>query len=335
MTAPLAYLNGRFVPFTEAGLPLHDAGFVSGATIVDNARTFRHRLFRWTDHLARFRRDCAACYVPLEASDEQLTTTAEELVAHNAKLLPPGGELQLVTFATPGALGFYQGEARIGPPTLGMTTYPLPFARYSRFFTQGVTLAVAGVQHQGLYDLLPARVKHRSRLHWHIAAHALKDPASESYWQLDPPPTDPAVVPVVFNGDGGAADTAIGSILVVLGQTVVRQAWVQDSISARVVGELCAAIGLSFADDKTVEMGLFARPALPEELAAKFPQPTELLLVGTGFCVAGVRRFGFRDRCRDYPWPGPVYTKLLAAWSDRVGVDIAQQFGGEFVTSGV
>ena len=78
MTASLAYLNGRFLPFREAALPLHDAGFVSGATVVDNARTFRHKLFRWADHLARFRRDCEACYVPLEATDEQLTTMGEE-----------------------------------------------------------------------------------------------------------------------------------------------------------------------------------------------------------------------------------------------------------------
>src|SRR5574338_1188669 len=102
MGSPLIYLNGRFLPFSEAALPLHDAGFVSGATVVDNARTFRHKLFRWPDHLARFRRDCAACYVPLEAPDDYLTVTAEELVSHNAKLLPAGGELQLVTFATTG-----------------------------------------------------------------------------------------------------------------------------------------------------------------------------------------------------------------------------------------
>src|ERR1700734_2262979 len=111
MPTPLVYLNGRFVPFSEAALPLHDAGFVSGATVVDNARTFRHKLFRWPDHLGRFRKDCETCQILLEASDEQLTNVAAELVERNAKLLPPGGELQLVTFATPGPLGFYLGES--------------------------------------------------------------------------------------------------------------------------------------------------------------------------------------------------------------------------------
>src|SRR3954469_10042999 len=177
MNSPLAYLHGKFVPFTDAALPLHDAGFVSGATVVDNARTFRHRLFRWPDHLARFRRDCAACYVPLDATDEHLTATAEELVAHNAKLLPPGGELQLVTFATPGPLGVYLGESANGPPTLGMVTYPLPFARYRPFFTEGVTLAALAAG--GDPDpVLPPTVKHRSRMFWHVADHTARARAS-------------------------------------------------------------------------------------------------------------------------------------------------------------
>src|SRR5262245_40000824 len=175
MQTPLAYLNGRFVPFGEAALPLHDAGFVSGATIVDNARTFRHKLFRRPEHLARFRHDCDECHIPLEATDSQLAATAEELVSHNAKLLPVGSELQLVTFATPGPLGFYLGEAANGPPTLGMATYPLPFARYRPFFTEGATLAAVGRHAVRDCNILPPTVKHRSRMVCHIDDHKAPD----------------------------------------------------------------------------------------------------------------------------------------------------------------
>ena len=317
MNAPLAYLNGRFLPFGEATLPLHDAGFVSGATVVDNARTFRHALFRWPDHLARFRRDCAACYVPLEQSDEQLTSTAGELVAHNAELLPPGGELQLVTFATPGPLGFYLGEAANGPPALGMVTYPLPFARYRRFFTEGVALAVAGVQSAHAADLLTPRVKHRSRLFWHVAERTLRDPASRFH--------APDAVPVVLNHDG-VADTAIGCVLAVAGDTVLRPVpgSVQDSISAKVIAELCAATGLTCRDESLDFRSLCRAVENGEERTAA--RVSELLLAGTGFCVAGVKRFACGQQSRDYARPGPVIGKLLAAWSDLVGVNIAKQF---------
>lgn len=320
MNAPLAYLNGRFLPFAEAALPLHDAGFVSGATVVDNARTFRHKLFRWRDHLARFRRDCAACYVPLEATDEQLTATAEELTAHNAKLLPPGGELQLVTFATPGPLGFYLGDASERTSVLGMVTYPLPFARYRRFFTEGVTLAFAGRQSFAANDALPPTVKHRSRLHWHIAERRIRDPMHPFF--------NPKGVAVLHDGCG-AIDTAIGGVLAATEADVFhapRHA-VQESISVKVVGELCAALGLKFAT-APFNMDQLCRWQAPEDVGTPLAAVSEMMLAGTGFCVAGVREYAFyvRPESRQFAWPGPVFTKLLAAWSALVGVDIARQF---------
>jgi branched-chain amino acid aminotransferase len=290
MTSPLAHLNGTSVPFSEASLPLHDAGFASGATVVDNARTFRRRLFRWPDHLARFRRDCATCYVPLTHTDGQLTAAAEEVVEHNAKLLPPGGELQLVTFATPGALGFYTGEPD-GPPTLGMVTYPLPFARYRRFFTDGVRLAVAGALPP---SLVPPTAKHRSRMAWHVAAHRVP----------------PGTTAVLTDGAGNVTETAVANVLAVFDGVVTSppRDTILDGISLRVTHELCAAAGLRWEE----------RPIPVGEVASA----SEAMLTGTGFCVAGVRGFdGVELR-----WPGPVFTKLLAAWSDLVGVDVAAQF---------
>jgi branched-subunit amino acid aminotransferase/4-amino-4-deoxychorismate lyase len=304
MNTPLAYLNGKLLPFAEAALPLHDAGFVSGATVIDNARTFRHKLFRWPDHLARFRRDCTACYVPLEATDAQLTAAAEELVAHNAKLLPPGGELQLVTFATPGPLGFYLGDAPSGPPTLGMATYPLPFARYRPFFTEGVTLALAGMN-STLSTVLPPTVKHRSRMMWHVADHKAREKAR-----------NPAALGITLTGPGGGfTETSVGHVLAVLDSVVTTppRDMVLDGISLRVTEELCKSLGVPFAE---------ARLPLAQPLAGR-----EVMLTGTGFCVAGVREmFLWNPEPVRFDWPGPVFRKLLAVWSDLVGLDVEKQF---------
>jgi branched-chain amino acid aminotransferase len=316
--SPLAYLNGRFLNFTEAALPLHDAGFVSGATIVDNSRTFRHKLFRWADHLARFRRDCERCYVSLETSDEQLTAIAAELVDRNAKLLPSGGELQLITFATPGPLGFYLGDAPSGPPTLGMATYPLPFSRYRRLFTEGARLAVAGVQFSDPNDLLPPRVKHRSRLSWHMAERIVNDPTSAFH--------NPGAIPLVLN-QHGIGDTGIGCVLAVVDETVLRpiSGTVLDSISAKVVSELCGDLGIR-CEDLPLDLRYFCGRPEPVDEKIVLPRVSELLLAGTGFCLAGVRRISHGQQGRDYDWPGRVYQRLMAAWSERVNVDIVGQF---------
>lgn len=306
MTAPLAYLNGRFVPFAGAGLGLHDAGFVSGATVVDNARTFRHKLFRWPDHLARFRRDCAACYVPLDATDEELTATAEELVAHNAKLLPPDGELQLVTFATPGPLGFYLSESSNGPPTLGLATYPLPFARYRHFFTEGVTLAVVGSAGPRWDSILPPAVKHRSRMMWHIADHKAREKTGS-----------PAAL-ALLSEEGQLTETSVANFLVVVDGVLVspRSGTVLDGISLRVTRELAHDAGVT-----SIEAPVNAFDVR---------NASEAMLTGTGFCLAGVRALfeGGAPAPHRFAWPGPAFTKLLAAWGDLVGLDIAKQFTG-------
>src|SRR6266542_2158436 len=79
MSEPLAYLDGRFQPQSQARLPLHDAGFVLGATITDLCRTVRHRLYRWPDHLARFRRSCRSAHIPLPLPAGELTRVAHAL----------------------------------------------------------------------------------------------------------------------------------------------------------------------------------------------------------------------------------------------------------------
>src|SRR6185437_9582335 len=108
-----------------------------------------------------------------------------------------------------------------------------------------------------------------------------------------------------LNGNG---DTAIGSILSVADDGVIaaEEGTVLESISVRVVAELCAAIGIPFR----------RRPL--DSIAENEDAIKEVLLAGTGFCLAGVREFALREESRRYAWPGPIYQKLLAAWSELV-----------------
>ena len=288
MSAPLAFLNGRFLPASDATLSLADGGFVSGATIVDNARTYCGTLFRWSDHLARFRRDCQRSYVPLMANDEERTRIALELIERNRPTAAMH-DLHVVTVATPGQPG--------GPPTLAMTTYPIRVERYRPFFTEGVTLAVAGTQESGAVDLLPPSVKHRSRLHWHIAECTV----AASY---------PGAVPVVLNH--GVGDTAIGAIAAVhVDGTLLRPPpeLVQESISLKVLTEL-------------------AGRSRVEPYSWFSEEVSELLIAGTGFGIAAVKTVHHGDRSRIFDWPGPVYQRLAKTWSDLVGLDIVAQFTG-------
>lgn len=300
MSVPVAYLSGRLVPANEAALPIHDAGIVSGATVTDFCRTFRHRLFRWPDHLARFRHDCATCFIPLTPSDEELTAVAGHLIEHNAPLLPPGAEYALVTFATPGPIGTYVGNpGQDGPPTLVMHTFPLSFARYRRFFTEGVSLAIVGRHAVAEDDLAPTQVKHRSRLHWWRADHLLRQ-------RQDVPP---GCLALLTDATGHLTETAIGHLLIVRDGVVHTPpvGSVLDGISRRVVRELCEEASIPFAE----------RPVTLADVA----NATEAMLCGTAFCLAGVRWI----EGHTLAWPGPITSQLLAAWGKMVGVNITAQ----------
>jgi branched-subunit amino acid aminotransferase/4-amino-4-deoxychorismate lyase len=301
MTEPLAFFQGRFVPQGQAVLPLNDAGFVLGATVTDLCRTFRQRPYRLADHLARFRASCTAACIPQPLPDPELARVAEELLAHNARLIGPEGEVAVVFLATPGPIGYYLGDPGgpgDGPPTLIVHTFPLPFARYRSLFEHGAVLVAPATRHVPASSVDP-RIKQRSRLHWWLADRQVRQ-------------QQPGASALLLDVEGFLTETAAANFLIVQNGSVISppRESVLGGISLQVVRELCGQLGIPFAE----------RPLT----LADAQQAEEALLSCTSFCLAGVRSL----QGQEYAWPGPVFRRLLRAWSDSVEVDIEQQILG-------
>jgi branched-chain amino acid aminotransferase len=301
MSEPLAYFNGQFLQQSDALLPLHDAGFVFGATVTDLCRTFRHQLYRWPDHLARFRQSCKAVQIEVSLSDGELTRVADQLANHNTSLLAVEQDLALVLFATPGPVGYYAGlPGGIGdaPPTFGMHTFPLPFVRYRRLFQEGAHLVTPSTRHVPA-ECVDRRIKHRSRLHWWLAEREVAR-------------QEAGAIALLLDADGHVTETAGANFLIVRSGTVLSPPAdaILGGISLQVVRELCAELGISMEEQ---------RLTLADCLAAD-----EAFLTCTSFCMAGVSRFNGTPLL----WPGPVFQRLLARWSASVGVDIRGQIVG-------
>ena len=299
MSEPWVYLNGEWLPQSRAAIPLHDAGFVMGVTVTDLIRTFNRKLYRWPDHLARFRESCELACLHVKATDAELTERAKELAERNSALLGDGGELCLTIFATPGPIGYLRGDSPsgfVGPMTLGMQTFPLPFSRYSEMVGQGAVLAVPR-RVQVPEDCVPPGIKQRSRMHWWLAdIEAAKKHAHAKA--------------LLLNERGHVTETAIANFLIVRGDTVTspRRATILPGVSLKIVEELCGRAGLNFKErDLTLD----------ECLAAD-----EAMLSGTAFSLAGVREL----ESRAYPFPGPKLRVLLNLWSRQVGVDVHASF---------
>jgi branched-chain amino acid aminotransferase len=298
MSVPLVYLNGRFLPQSAACLPLNDAGFVMGATVTDLGRTFRFRLFRWADHLRRFRHSCDSAHVPQPLTDEELTSIAERLVEHNKAFLAPDADLALVVFATPGVVGYYldePGGAGDAGPTLGMHTFPLPLGRYRRLFEEGATLAVPNVRQVPLACVDP-RIKQRSRLHWWLAECEVRARM-------------PAAMALLLDQDGHVTETAAANFLIAKDGVVVSPpaAAILGGVSLQVTRELCRQLDVAFAERPLTVADCFAAD--------------EAMLTSTPYGLAPVRQL--EDHI--FAAPGPVTARLMCAWNDVAGLDIGGQ----------
>ena len=298
MAEPVAYLNERFVPQSEARLTLHDAGFVLGATVTDLCRTFRLRPFRLKDHIARFRASCTAARVPQPRSDAELVELAEELIARNSALVAAGGDLALVMFATPGPLGYYLGEtggAGDGSPTFGMHTFTLPFGRYRHLFTEGARLVIPRTRQVAAVAVDP-RIKQRSRLHWWLADREVQE-------------AEPGAAGLLLDLNGHVTETAAANLLVVRDGIVLTppRSSVLEGISLRVTEEICRQENIGFEEHALTP--------------ADCTSAREAMLCSTPYCLAGVRTIDGTP----LPWPGPVYERLLTAWNGRVGLDVRRQ----------
>ena len=276
----LAYFNGRFLPQEEAHISLHDAGFVFGATVTDLCRTFRHRLFRLQDHVARFRQSCQLAHVPQPIPNEQVARLAEELTARNTESLSNDLDLTLVMFATPGLVGYYasnQSSQVDESPTFGMHMFPLPVRRYAPLFRNGAHLFVPTIRQTAASTLDP-QIKHRSRLHWWIAGQEAQQ-AEPGAWAL------------LLDTNGFITETAAANFLLVKDGTVLSppRESILGGISLLTTEEICQELRIPFQ-----ERQLTVKDCLESD---------EALLTGTSFCLAGVSQLNGQS----IPWPGKVF----------------------------
>jgi branched-subunit amino acid aminotransferase/4-amino-4-deoxychorismate lyase len=139
---------------------------------------------------------------------------------------------------------------------------------------------------------------------WHIADHKAREQTGS-----------PHALAISLE-NAAVTETSIANFLVVVNGVVVSPPshQVLAGISRRVTMELCRSLGIEFME-------------MPVKIAG-LSGVSEAMLTGTGFCLAGVREL-HHGRGSDpirFEWPGPVFRRLLAAWSDLVGVDIEKSF---------
>ncbi len=301
---PVVYLRGQFMPASEAKVSIYDFGIVLGATVTDLIRTFKHRPYRLEDHVRRFYDSCKYARIMPPITPAETARVTEELIARNAAFLAPEEDLVVVYFITPGENLVYAGSAAASPltqPTFCIHSFPLPVQLFRRLFTDGAHLVTPSTRHVPPQCVDP-KIKNRSRLHFWLA---------EQEAQL----VDPSAMPLLLDLGGNLTETGGGNVLVVRDGTVLSPSPrnILLGISRKVVTELCRKLAIPFA-----ERDLQVHDAITAD---------EVLISTTPYCLAPVVKFN-GVTVGDGKVGGPVFERLLAAWSEEVGLDIRAQFLG-------
>jgi branched-chain amino acid aminotransferase len=294
----IAWLDGSMIPRGALSIPVGDAGFVLGATVTEQLRTFAGRLFLPDRHAARFRESLRIAGVAAEPLVDAAFTAAVEVAAHNHAIGPAGSDLGVVIFATPGDLPA-QHEGRRSPPRVAVHTFPLAFTLWARAYDEGVSLRSVPVT-QVPATSWPLALKCRSRMHYHLA-----DQVAAA--------AEPGARAILCHPDGRVSETSTANIAIVRRGEILTPP-PADSLAGISLGHvrgLALAHGIAWKE----------RSLLLTDLTAA----DEILLTSTPNCLLPATRFDGHPVGNGRP--GDVYRRLLAAWSEGVGVDIVGQAG--------
>jgi branched-chain amino acid aminotransferase len=298
----VAWLDGRLLPRAAFAVPAGDAGFVLGATVTEQLRSFRGRLFLPQPHAERLANSLALVGLSPTAPIDIVMAAADRVASHNHALLAaassgePPPDLGLVIFVTAGDVAAQHG-GRSGPPRVGIHTFPLAFGLWSRAYDEGIALRSVAVT-QVPETCWPLAAKVRSRLHYFLA-------------DREAVAVEPGARAILAHADGRISETSTANVAAVHA----------GRITTPPATDALPGVSLAFARSLADRLGI---PWVERSMtAADLATADELLLTSTPNCILPATRFDGRNVGPGHP--GPVYRGLLAAWSAAAGVDIADQ----------
>ncbi len=300
MPEPIAYLDGSYVPISEARLHVFDLGVSIGASITEMIRTFRHRPYRVREHLDRLMRSLRGVGKDSPLAVAELETIVAELAERNGPLIPESRDLGIVLFVTMGQNLTYLGAAgreQARRMTVCAHTFPLPFELWGPKLESGQHLVTPSVRHIPPESIDP-KIKHRSRMHWYLADQQARL-------------ADPEAIALALDTQGRVTETSTANFFLVQAGTIHTPppTTTLEGVSQQTLRELAAELSI---------------PYEPRDLHAyDVSNADEAFTSSTPYCMLPVTKFNGRPLGDGRP--GPIFGRLLDAWGRRVGVDLASQ----------
>jgi branched-subunit amino acid aminotransferase/4-amino-4-deoxychorismate lyase len=296
---PIAWINERLVPISQASLHVFDSGIAHGDAVAEMLRTFRFWPFRVQDHLERLFHSLDVARLASPYSRDRLASVINEVVMHNVASIGDDDDLGIIVFVTSGPNPTYVSREhdRSHEPTVGVHTFPLPFSLWVDKYEMGQHLVVP-TSYAIPPDSLDPTAKYRSRIAWRIADREVRE-------------SNPGALAIQRDHEDNLTETSSGNLFAVIeGELRTPPAnKVLNGVSRKVVLELAEKLEIPTRESDVTLM--------------EAQQAEELWTSSTTYCLLPVT--SLNGETIGNGTPGEIYKKVLAAWCELVGVDVGEQ----------
>jgi len=294
MTDYTAYFCGEWMPTSQVRIDPMDRGFLVGDAVFDVARTFNGKSFRMREHVDRLYRSLKYVRIDPGMAPEDMLKISEEVIRRNEHLRAEVGDFAIWQFVTRGR-GRWAHSA--GPPAVGVFIRSLGFARFAHLYKEGAHGVIVRSRSYSPESLDP-KVKNFSRMNFNMA-------------ELEAGDVDKAGWPILMDSRGNVTE-GVGYNVFMVADGVIRTTGdrsVLQGVSRGMVFEQAKGLGIPIVEEEVQPYDLY--------------NADEVFFSSTSPCVLPVTRVDRRPVGNGVP--GPVVRRLLAAWSEAVGVDIVEQ----------
>jgi branched-chain amino acid aminotransferase len=296
MEERIVYLNGAFVPESEAKVSVLDSGFTGGDGVYDVTRTFRHEPFKLREHTERLFRSLHYTRIDCGMSVEQMEQTTLEVLERNKSLLAENEDCALWQVVSRGVRSA-RGNRVAGGATVAVYSVIVNFPEFASFYVEGAPLIIPSTRRIPP-QCLESKAKITNKMNHNIAAFEAKQ-------------ADPRAIPLMLDIDGNLSESnAHNFFLVIQGKLCTpSDKNVLGGITKEVIFGLAKQLGVEIVEGNFTPYDLYNA----EEAFLASTSPTFVPVKTVNGLKVGQGA------------PGPVTLRLIGAWNRMVGMDIVDQ----------
>jgi branched-chain amino acid aminotransferase len=294
----LVYINGALLRRDQAKISVFDAAVMLGDTVTESTRTFGHRPFKLDQHIRRLYQSLKVTRIDPGMTADEMHALSLRVLAANQHALGPDDDCWLVHNISRGlSVAGADPTVQRSPATIIIFTSPMILTDWAGYYIEGCH-AVTPMSRAIPAQALDARIKNRSRMAYTLA-------------EIEVKLVDPRAQGILLDIDGNIAENKGGNFFIVA-DGVLKTPTTRNAL---------AGVSRATVLELAVQLGIPARETdiQPYDVYTA----DEAFFTSTPYCIMPATRFNGLPVGDGKV--GAVTKRLLAGWSELVGVDIVAQ----------